>query len=318
MQVRPNPQSNVNSAVRRLLPAPLHPYYGYVASRLGNSLRWLTCALDRRTLSDDEFEYQLKNLGLRVGATVYLHVSMDELSRRVPTQNPIKLVQLLKKLIGEEGTLLVPTFPFAGKQYHYIQRQRVFDVERTASKVGLFSEFFRRSPGVMRSLHPTHSVAAWGKHSVDLLAEHHHGTAFGETSPVFKMQQYDGMLIGIGVTPKECFTLFHVAEELHPITNAMQYGAYSVEMTIIHGQAQIPYKVTPLRPEHIRRYDRADKILRKEGILRFYSAKGLRLSVTPVRQFLKRSQGLISQNKFYSRIAQLLNRLQLSSKANTG
>jgi len=214
----------------------------------------------------------------------------------------------LKELVGGEGTLLVPTFPFQGLQYHYVQRQRVFDVKRTPSMVGLFTEVFRRAEGVTRSLHPTHPIAAWGKHSNELVAEHHLGTAFGEKSPVYKMQQYNGLVVGIGVVPKRCFTLYHVAEELHPSTGAMQYCADIFEMAIIQGEETIPYQVIPLRPDRRRRYDRADRILRSEGIVGYYSAKGLKFSMAPVHRFLQRSQELIDANMFYSRTSRVRRR----------
>jgi aminoglycoside 3-N-acetyltransferase len=269
-------------------------------------LRHIAYALDRRTLSIAEFVAQMKELGFTHGATIYLHSSMDQISRRIPGLDALKLIDLLRELIGEEGTLLAPTFPFRGLQYQYVQRQRVYNVRLTPSQEGLFTELFRRTKGVMRSLHPTHPIAAWGKHSKELLAEHHLGTAFGDKSPVYKMQKYNGLVAGLGVVPKECFTLYHVAEELHPTTRAMQYAADAFEMIIIYGDEKIPYKVIPLRPDRVRTYDRADRILRKEGILRYYRVKGLRFSATPVGPFLQRARELIDAAMFYSRGPQAL------------
>lgn len=290
----------IKRTIKQQLPDSLHPYCEYALRKKQAWLRRLDHALDRRILSQAESIHQLKKLGITPGATVYLHSSMDEIRRRIPGLEVIQLINLLQELIGEEGTLLVPTFPFTGLQYDFVQKQRVFDVKRTPSKVGLFTELFRRTEGVIRSLHPTHPVAAWGKHSEELVMDHHLGTAFGENSPIYKMQRYNGLVAGIGVIPKHCFTLYHVAEELHPATRALQYGTDTFEMTIIHGKERIPYWVTPLRPDRVRGYDCADRILQSEGILRSYTVKGLQLSVTPVRQFLQRCQGLIDANLFYS------------------
>jgi aminoglycoside 3-N-acetyltransferase len=278
----------------------LHLYGGLAWPRTRFWLKRLHSILDGRTLSLAEFIVQMKGLGFNQGATIYLHSSMDQISRRVPGLDPLKLIDLLKELIGEEGTLLVPTFPFRGLQYQYVQRQRVFNVQLTPSQEGLFTELFRRTKGVIRSLHPTHPIAAWGKHSKELLAEHHLGTAFGEKCPVYQMQKYDGLVAGLGVVPKECFTLYHVAEELHPTTRAMQYATDAFEMTIISGDEKIPYQVIPLRPDRVRRYDRADRILRKEGIVRYYRVRGLRFSATPVGRFLHRVRELIDADMFYS------------------
>ena len=71
-------------------------------------------ALDRRTLSQGEFISELRDLGINPGSIIFLHSSMDEFSRRVPSLDPLKIIALLKELVGEEGTLLMPTFPFEG------------------------------------------------------------------------------------------------------------------------------------------------------------------------------------------------------------
>jgi aminoglycoside N3'-acetyltransferase len=286
---------------KNLRPSSLHLYGESAWRRTRVWLRHIDHTLDRRTLSLAEFVSQMKELGFIRGATIYLHSSMDQISRRVPGLDPLKLIDLLKELIGEEGTLLVPTFPFRGLQYQYVQRQRVFNVQLTPSQEGLFTELFRRTKGVIRSLHPTHSIAAWGKHSQELLAEHHLGTAFGEKCPVYKMQKYHGLVAGLGVVPKECFTLYHVVEELHPTTRAIQYATDAFEMTIIYGDEKIPYKVIPLRPDRVRTYDRADRILQKEGIVRYFRVKGLGFSATPVGPFLQRARELIDAAMFYSK-----------------
>lgn len=287
----------MKAIVENIIPSPLLPYCRTAWRKRRTLLRRLGC----RTLSLEELISQLKDLGFARGATIYLHSSMDVFSRRVPSLNPLNLINLLKETIGEEGTLLMPTFPFEGSQYYYVKRQKIFNVKRTPSQVGLFTELFRRTEGVTRSLHPTHPIAAWGKHSKELVAEHHLGTAFGEKSPIYKMQQHNGLVAGIGVTPKYCFTLYHVAEELHPTTHAMQYSTDTFEMTIIHGEKKIPYQVTPLRPDLKRRYDRADRILQKEGILSYYTVKGLEFSMTNVHKFLQRSLELIDTNMYYDK-----------------
>lgn len=287
----------IKAIAEDIIPASLLPHCRTVWRKGRAFVR----GLDRRTMSQETFVGQLKELGFGPDATIYLHSSMDALTRRVRSLTPFQLINLLKDMMGEGGTLLMPTFPFTGSQYHYVQRQKVFNVNRTPSQVGLVTELFRRSEGVTRSFHPTHPVAAWGRHSKELVAEHHLGTAFGEKSPVYKMRQYDGLMVGLGVTPRHCFTLYHVAEELHPTTYAMQYSPDSFEMTIVHAENHLPYKVIPLRHDLRRRYGRADRTLQKEGILSYFTVQGLEFSVTNVGSFLSRSRELIDANMYYGR-----------------
>ena len=58
-----------------------------------------------------------------------------------------------------EGLLLLPTHT-----WRFINEEnRVFDVRRSPCCVGILPELFRHRPGVVRSLHSTHSMAAYGK-----------------------------------------------------------------------------------------------------------------------------------------------------------
>ena len=54
-----------------------------------------------------------------------------------------------------------------------------------------------------------------------------------------------------------------MVEELHPWTRVVQYSTdiFTFGMATFHGQQKIPYQVTSLRPDQVRRYDRAERIL---------------------------------------------------------
>lgn len=292
------------SLARRLVPAALRPHARNAWRKGQRLLVDLRRSLDHRALTEAQFIEELRRFGVESGGTLYVHSSMDELSRRVPGLTPLRLVAILEELLGCDGTLLAPTFPFAGLQYAWARDHREFNVRRTPSMMGLFTEVFRRSPGVVRSLHPTHPIAAWGRRAEELLAEHHLGSAFGRTSPVYKMQAHRGRVLGLGVTPKRCYTLYHIAEDLHPKSHAIHYGPDAFDMTIVNGAERVPHRVTPLRPDLVRRYDRAEEILIREGILRFENVSGLRLNSAAVEPFLKRSLELIEEDRFYPTLIQ--------------
>jgi aminoglycoside N3'-acetyltransferase len=80
--------------------------------------------------------------------------------------------------------------------------------------MGLISEAFRRSPGVVRSVHPTHPVALWGRDAGEWAAGHPLATTpCGRGSPYFRLLECDGdvLLLGARITD---LTLFHTLEEL--------------------------------------------------------------------------------------------------------
>lgn len=252
-------------------------------------------ALDRRVLSMSDFERLLRALGVTSGATVLVHSSMDRLSRRVPGLKPIVLIRLLQELLGEEGTLLMPTFPFRGRQRDHADRCDTFDVRRTPSQAGLVTEVFRRMPGVVRSLHPTHPIAGWGRHAADLLATHHLGTAFGPNSPMYKLGERGGVVVGLGTRPRDTYTILHVPEELDPVTRAWAYEERPRVMTIVDGTRHFPYQFHVLRADAERERFELDLLnaLLRERVVRSVVAGGLPCSAAPADRVIERALQLI-------------------------
>lgn len=109
---------------------------------------------------------------------------------------------------------MMPTIPFTGTAIDYVAQAAVFDVARTPSRVGLVTELFRRSAGVVRSVHPTHAVAIWGNEAGALASGHHTAkTPCGKGSPYAKILERDGKVLLAG-TDIGCLTLYHTIEEM--------------------------------------------------------------------------------------------------------
>jgi aminoglycoside 3-N-acetyltransferase len=286
-----SPKATVPARFRASVGAP---YRG--ARRLAERVRR---AAGLATMSDAQLAAALAGIGIRRGATVMVHCSMDDVHRCVPTTNPIKLVRLLQELLGEEGTLLMPTFPFEGRQREYVQKCRTFDVDRTPSRTGLVTEVFRRMPGVIRSMHPTHSVAGWGRHAAELLLSHHEGTAFGENSPFHRLQRFDGLVVGIGVRLDRGFTILHVAEELHPRSREYAFETEPVEMAIVRKGESRAYELYPLRGDIGRDVAAIEKGLLRDGALRYTTRRGLKLSIARADRLVARCVELIEAGSYH-------------------
>lgn len=276
------------------IPKPVRP----AAKGVYKQVQALGRKIDRRTLNESQFKKLLVNIGFKPGVVIMLHSSMDEIVRRVPSMTPLKLIRLLIQLIGEEGTLLMPTIPFEGSQFAYVQTHRTFDVKRAPSRVGLVTEIFRRMPGVIRSLHPTHPIAGLGRRAEELLSTHHLGTAFGENSPFCKMRAFGGIVVILGAIP-EALTLLHVAEELHPKTFDYAYMKTLYPITIINGDETIDYELYPLRVDRPRNKQLGLRILAKEGILQCKKCHGLKVATCVADSVIKRSLSLIDEDRYY-------------------
>ena len=193
----------------------------------------------------------------------------------------------------------MPTFPFLGKQLHYVEKGQKFDVVRTPSQVGLITEVFRRMPGVVRSLHPTHSFAAWGRHAEELVSTHHLGGTFDEKSPIFRLQDYDGLVVGLGTGLRDSFTILHVAEECHPKARKHFFEDAPRAMTVAgKDKKEIVCRFPVLRDSVHRNYDRVENALLRQGVLRYVTRSGFRCAVTNAKRFIAASMKLVDEDKY--------------------
>ncbi len=166
--------------------------YGYVA-----------IASPRKTSAKD-FAEALKAVGVRRGMQMVVHTSLAPFGRF--EGGPERYCRELQKAVGKEGTLMLPAFNF----YDMSDTGGVFDWRDTAAKVGAAPECFRKMPGVLRSLDPTHSVSVWGRDKVKFIAHHHQVPAMHQDSPIGLLEQAGGYCLMVGCHTSVTFR--HVVE----------------------------------------------------------------------------------------------------------
>jgi aminoglycoside 3-N-acetyltransferase len=212
---------NLKNAVRRVL-------IGKPVKKVGT---------EKVQVSLAELEKGLRELGIKQGDVLFVHSSADKLTSI--EGGPLKILNLLMSIIGPCGTLAMPTFPFDGMASDYLNKTKLFDVRRTPSKVGLLSELFRRTPGVLRSIHPTHPVCAKGQYAEYFTSEHHNDCRpFGPLSPFKKMEEKHAKIVMIGVD-STYLTHSHVVED--DLGKEFPYNVYLDELKeieIIDNDAQ--------------------------------------------------------------------------------
>jgi aminoglycoside 3-N-acetyltransferase len=155
---------------------------------------------------------QLRRMGIAETDTLLVHSNFDPASGFSGT--PMDVVNALADVVGHKGNLLMVSIPFRGSAYDYLAQGKVFDVRKTLSMMGLISEMFRRRPGTLRSLHPTHPVLALGKDAVSIVAGHEDCRyPCGPGSPFDHFQRLNGKIlfydVGFG-----SITFFHYVEHL--------------------------------------------------------------------------------------------------------
>lgn len=162
--------------------------------------------------SFDEMDLRraLADVGIVEGDTVLVHSNFPPNSGF--TGNPASMVNALVSAVGKEGNLLMVSIPFRGSAADHLEKERIFDVSRAISMMGLVSEVFRRREGAVRSLHPTHPVVALGP-DAEHIVDGHSLTDYpcGTGSPFEKLLEKNGKILFVDVSIG-AMTFFHYLE----------------------------------------------------------------------------------------------------------
>ncbi|WP_347330066.1 AAC(3) family N-acetyltransferase [Marinimicrobium locisalis] len=208
-----------------------------------------------------ELSNLLKDLGVKPGDTLMVHASLRSLGEAMPADI---VIAGLRRALGPGGTLAMPTL-----SYEAVDADNpMFDTEDTPSCVGSLSEVFRRQQGVVRSLHPTHSAAAIGPNTPDLLVGHENDhTPCGEHSPFARLPKFDGRILFLGCD-MSVNTSMHALEEQVMPPYLLQDEPVDFILTDARGR-QVTSSVRCHNFEGYRqRYDRLEPLLPPEAIKR--------------------------------------------------
>ncbi|MGW2849667.1 aminoglycoside N(3)-acetyltransferase [Streptomyces sp. NPDC001274] len=166
----------------------------------------------------------LRTLGLRPGETVLVHSSLSSLGW--VCGGPVAVVMALLDVLGEEGTLVVPTHsgdnsdpalwsnpPVPEAWWEGIRAATpAFDTRTTRTLgVGVVPETVRTWPGALRSSHPQTSFAAVGPRAAAIVDGHAPDCRLGERSPLARLEESGARILLLGAGYDSC-TAFHLAE----------------------------------------------------------------------------------------------------------
>ena len=156
----------------------------------------------------------LLKLGVNAGDTLFVHSSLKSLGYVEGGADAV--VGALQDAVGPQGTLLLPTYYMPGGTIRGTceLKDYVFDARKHGTNMGRLPEAFLASPGTLRSIHPTHSVSAWGKHAAYLTEAHHKApSVFGTGSPWQRFLEIpNAKVLGLGITMGPV-TFYHLLED---------------------------------------------------------------------------------------------------------
>jgi aminoglycoside 3-N-acetyltransferase len=204
----------------------------------------------------------LRSLGICSPDVIFVHSSLSSFGSVEGGAEAV--IKGLLAAVAPEGTVMVPTL--TGSRELGPEYPPYFDVRASACWTGLIPETFRQRPEALRSLHPTHSVAAIGPRSQEMLEGHELSpTPCGPETPYGRLVRAGGwvVLLGVGLA---CVTLFHHVEEVAGLSYHMQPEPVQATVVDDHGASRTVRVWLHLYGPW-RGFDRLEPELREEGLL---------------------------------------------------
>jgi len=143
----------------------------------------------------------------------------------------------------------------------------LFDVATSESLVGAITNAFWKMPGVVRSIHPTHSIAARGNADRELCSQHELcNTPCGEGTPYEKLIKHGASVLMFGTT-MNTYTLFHTAEDAAGCPYLYEPEPYDLHARDTEGNVHtVRMYRQNMRIE--RRFAEIDEVLEFNGLLK--------------------------------------------------
>jgi len=215
-------------------------------------------------------------LNIKKNDNIYLGVDLMKTSLNLKTKmNFNKLSEIilktLSKIVGSKGSIVVPTFNF-----HCINEKK-FDVKKSPSNCGAFSNILLRKYFKQRSFHPMYSFLFFGKNSSYFINKKEFN-AFGVKSIWQKFIENNYKIVSLGHHYNRSFTIVHHLENLSSID-------YRYNKTFSLNYKDLSNKIKKIKFQFFARKKnkckysaitiKCDQILRKKRIFKFHKYKKL-------------------------------------------
>lgn len=196
-----------------------------------------------------------KHLETKLGNDFEILMVHSSVNHMLPmyTDTALDFVKALIAFCGSDKTLVMPAFYFGdpniGSVNDTFAKNPRFDLKRTPSQMGLATELFRRTPGVLQSRHPVYRIAALGPLAKRITEGHElcdHPCGVG--SPFDCMTQHKTLVIGIGKT-FQVLTQVHHAEAImgdeFPVPKGGEPG---LPVIIVDGKVEVHSRLVGRNP----------------------------------------------------------------------
>ena len=234
---------------------------------------------------------QLESMGLKGDETILIHSSMKAIGAVDGGADTVLDVWME---YFKNGLLLLPTHTWKTVNAD----NSVYNPYTTPSCVGLLTNMFMKRDGVIRSLHPTHSMSGYGKNAAEYLAgEEYNNTPCTPGGCYDRLKEVGGKVLLVGVG-HERNTYIHSVEEVLNVPNRL--SDMPMELVIeLQEESNNSGKLPPYNRDEGWKKHTDNKLCRKVYVRKHYNAQQPHIS----EDFVKLNQifldsGVVRKVKF--------------------
>ena len=147
----------------------------------------------------------IKNLGIKKDDKIIIHSSLKKVGQIQGGGDT--LLDTFCSYLGEKGLVVLPCHTWGNIHEH----NNTFDIDMP-SNLGVLPNLFRVRNGVYRSMHPTHSVCAFGLDASEFVQGEIGNDSYCGKGCMEKLLNMGGKVLLVGVSLTSC-TFFHLIEE---------------------------------------------------------------------------------------------------------
>ena len=189
---------------------------------LKKAKRYLTSGYskDTREKSWKDYSDYIRNLGIKNGDILIVHSSMDGLGKMNVGKE--KIVSFLREIVGPDGTLVMPAYPFYKKKdikvefNEAIEETRTYKPRTTLSWTGILPNYLCSLDGSRRSLFPIDTLVAIGKESEEIIKDNLKGQiSHGKFTAWDYCNHHHAKVLFLGISPLDSISEIHLFEDLY-------------------------------------------------------------------------------------------------------
>jgi aminoglycoside N3'-acetyltransferase/SAM-dependent methyltransferase len=299
----------ISHPIARYLPLQYHPYVRRTYRRLkhsslGRAVRGLYIRQGKNitqrlfSYTPIQLENQLKSMGISTGDTVLMHSAFRVFNGFAGT--PDQVIACVLKVIGKSGTLVMVSLPYGGSTAAYLRAGVPFDVQQTRSAMGVITEIFRQTPGVVRSVNPAHPILAGGPAALWLIGDHEHTMySCGKGSPFEKLVQLQAKALLFDVSLHNLTFFHYVKDQFQGTLPVKLYEEMPVESIVIDTIGRKKSVKSYVFSSESRRYhsQNLQQALIKEKVVKTERIGNTKLIVLQLPQVVEYAQHMVRTGK---------------------